>query len=197
MKINLCPERDNYYVQTNNEVDPFNHCNTTTMIAGLVIGEFGLEPIMKIAGYRQPEDKLTYHMHNDPAVQDFWRRYFNTSISAPQWAGVMVFAINQLYGRKIVYYDDYLDMNDIREDLGKGLPIYTSMRYPDNVNSSGQKSPIDGHIVLIVGIDGEDLIINDPYKNHLTGGKDGFGNIYTPADMKRHNKGYAIRYIRA
>jgi len=197
MKINLTPTRDKYYTQLNNERDPYNACQCTSMVAGLDIGGLGLAPINGIAGYKQPEDKLHYYLNYDETVHNYWRTYFNTAIPAPQWAGVMVFGTNRLYGRNITYYDDYLDMDDITEDLQNGLPIYTSMRYPNNKNAAGKPSPIDGHIVLIVGIDGNNLIINDPYKNHLTGDKDGFGNIYTPAEFKRHNKGYAIRYRRA
>jgi len=197
MKVNLCPDRKDYYTQLNNEIDPYNTCQVTSMVAGLDIGRFGLEPILCIPGYKQPEDKLKYFMENDPTIQAYYKKNFNTSIPAPEWSGVMVFAINQLYKNKVVYYDDYLDYDDITGDLQKGLPIYTSMKYPNNINNSGKLSPVPGHIVLIVGMDGNNLIINDPYKNHLTGDKDGFNNIYTPEDFKRHNKGYAIRYTRA
>ena len=196
MKIMLCHDRSAFYSQLNNECDPYNACQCTSMVAGLDIGKLGLDPVRVIPGYKQPEDKLHFYINNDSAVQAYWRQYFNTAIPAPQWAGVMVYAVNRLYGKKITYYDDYLDMDDIIEDLQKGLPVYTSMKYPENINFAGKKSPVDGHIVLIVGVDGDDLIINDPYKNHLTGGTDGFGNIYTPADFKLHNKGYAVRYIR-
>jgi hypothetical protein len=167
------------------------------MVAGLDISKIGLDPIRCIVGYKQPEDKLKYYMETDPIVQAYWKKYFNTDIPAPQWAGVMVYAVNGLYEKKVIYYDDYLDMNDITDDLQNGLPIYTSMRYPDNKNAAGKPSPVAGHIVLIVGADGYNLLINDPYKNHLTGDKDGFKNVYTPADFAKHNKGYAIRYRRA
>jgi hypothetical protein len=196
MKINLCPERNNFYSQLNNEIDPHNTCQVTSMVAGLAISKIGLEPILCVTGYKQPEDKFKFFMENDPAVQAFYKKNFNSIIPAPEWAGVMVFAINQLYKSKVVYYDDYLDYDDITGDLQKGLPIYTSMKYPENKNSAGKLSPVLGHIVLIVGIDNNNLIINDPYKNHLTGEKDGFNNIYTTKDFLKHNKGYAIRYIR-
>jgi len=196
-KIDLCPNPNDYYVQTNNEIDPFNTCQVTSMVAGLDIGKFGLEPILRIVGYKQPEDKLKFFMETDFEVQDYWRKYYNTNIPAPQWAGVMVFAVNKLYGRKIAYYDDCIDRDEIIGDLKNGLPVYTSMRYPENKNAAGKLSPIDGHIVLIVGAEGDNLLINDPYKNHLTGGKSGFKNVYTPADFAKHNKGYAIRYKRA
>jgi hypothetical protein len=168
------------------------------MVAGLHIGEFGLAPINGIScypfGYRQPEDKLKHYMETDPIVQAYWKNNFNTKIPAPEWAGVMIYAINKLYGKTITYYDCDIEQEEILDDLKKGLPIYTSMRYPDNKNAAGKPSPVAGHIVLIVGADGANLLINDPYKNHLTGEKDGFKNVYTPADFAKHNKGYAIRY---
>jgi hypothetical protein len=196
MKINLCPNRDKYYSQLDNEIDPYNTCQVTSMVAGLEISRVGLNPILQLATYKQAEDKLKFFIDTNPDVQAFYRKNFNTAIPAPEWAGVIVFAINNLYGKKVIYYDDYIEHKEIIDDLQKGLPIYTSMRYPDNKNFSGKASPIDGHIVLIVGVDDNNsYIINDPYKNHLTGNKDGFNNLYTQEDFKRHNKGYAIRYI--
>jgi len=199
MNKNNNPTRDNFYKQTNNENDPFNSCNVTMMTEGLDIGKYGLAPINGInCQYRQPEDKLRYFIENDPVVQRFYRANFNTKTPAPEWAGVMVYAVNYLYGNKIVYYDENLTLEEIKEDLQKGLGIYTSMKYPENKNNAGKLSPIDGHIVLIVGInDNDDLIIDDPYKNHLTGGADGFNNIYTLKEFYKHNKGYAIRYKKA
>jgi hypothetical protein len=166
------------------------------MVAGLVIGKFGLEPIMQIKEYKQPEDKLKYYIEHNPFVVEYYRQYFNTKIPAPEWAGVMVFAINEIYGKKVVYYDENIEREEIISDLKNGSPVYTSMKYPENKNATGKISPIAGHIVLIVGADGDNLLINDPYKNHLTGDKDGFKNVYTPADFAKHNKGYAIRYRR-
>jgi hypothetical protein len=190
--------RDKFYTQLNNEVDPYVACQCTSMPMGLDIGRFGLNPINNIScAYTQPEDRLRWYILNDPDVQAFWKNNFNTKIPAPEWAGVMVYAVNRLYGRKIVYYDDKLELDEIEADLDNDLPIYVSMRYPENINFSGKPSPVDGHIVLIVGSreDGS-LLINDPYKNHLTGDRDGFKNVYTLEQFQKHFKGYAIRYIK-
>jgi hypothetical protein len=197
MKIDLCPNRDKFYSQLNNEIYPYNTCQVTSMVAGLDISKIGLKPILQISGYKQPEDKLKHYMETDPVIQSYYQRYYNTAIPAPEWAGVMVFAINKLYGRKAVYYDENIKRDEIIDDLNNELPIYTSMKYPENKNAAGKLSPVTGHIILIIGIDENDLLINDPYKNHLTGSADGFKNIYTPEDFARHNKGYAIRYRRA
>jgi hypothetical protein len=86
MRIDLCPDREKYYSQLNNEIDPVNTCQVTSMVAGLDIGGFGLEPILRIKQYSQPEDKLKYFIETDAVVQAHWRRYFNTAIPAPEWA---------------------------------------------------------------------------------------------------------------
>jgi len=201
MKINLSPTRDSFYSQLNNEVEPYIACQVTSMVAGLTIGGFGLVPINALKEqerFKQPEDKLRHYMLNDDDVQSFWRKSHprDLNVPAPEWSDCMVYAVNKIYGKNIVYFASSLKPETIISDLEKGLPIYTSMRYMENRNSSGKLSPIPGHIVLIVGIDGDNLIINDPFKNHLTGDWDGHANIYTPAEFAEHNKGYAIRYIK-
>ena len=154
---------------------------------------------MTANAYKQPEDKLRHFMLNDPEVQNFWRRSHpkNLDVPAPEWPDCMCYAVNKLYGKPVTYYDGSIATAKILEDLGNGLPVYTSMKYPDNKNFSGKPSPVSGHIVLIVGCDDGVLLINDPYKNHLTGERDGFNNRYTAEQFERHNKGYAVRYRRA
>jgi hypothetical protein len=199
MEINLSPTRGTFYSQLDNEINPFTTCQTTSMVMGLDIGKFGLNPIMQQApDFRQTEDKLKIYMMSNPAVQDFWRRnHPGTSIPAPQWAGVMVFAINRLYEDQITYFDEFITLDEIAKDLHNGLPLYVSMAYPDNRNFNGRPNPISGHIVVVVGIDiNDNIIINDPYKNHLTGGKDGFNNLYTKEQFLRHQRGHGIRYRR-
>jgi hypothetical protein len=201
MKIDICKSRDLYYTQLNNEIDPYSACQVTSMLGGLDIGGYDLSVLDKISGteqFKQREDKLRYFMLHDKGIQMFWKSSHGiTPIPAPEWADCMTYAINQIYGKPITYFDPTISKDKIIADLKNKLPIYTSMKYPDNFNAAGNKSPIDGHIVLIVGIDSEEgYIINDPYKNHLTGKKDGYKNIYSYDDFKAHNKGYAIRYRR-
>ena len=197
MEINLSPTRENYYSQLNNERDPYNACQCTSMVAGLDAGKFGLEPVMAASLYRQPEDKLRDYMLRDPDVQNYWKKNFDTAIPAPEWAGCMEYAVNRLYGRRIVYYQGKIFMQDIIDDLKNGLPVYLSMAYPDNRDFSGKPAPVPGHIVLAVGVVDENIIINDPYKNHLTGGRDGWNNAYSPLDFQRHARGHGIRYRKA
>jgi hypothetical protein len=84
MKINLCPVRGDFYSQLNNEIDPHNTCQVTSMVAGLDISKIGLEPILCITGDKQPEDKLKFFMENDPTVQAFYKKNFNAVIPAPE-----------------------------------------------------------------------------------------------------------------
>ena len=199
MKINLTPTREKFYSQLNNVIDPYIACQVTSMVAGLDVGGFDLGPIMTANPYKQPEDKLRYFMPHDPDVQNFWKNSHpnNLDVPAPELGDCMVFAVNKLYGKTVTYYDGKLTLDKAIGDLANGLPVYTSMKYPDNINFSGKPSPIPGHIVLIVGVDDGVLLINDPYKNHLTGERDGFNNRYTAEQFNRHNKGYAVRYRRA
>ena len=199
MKINLTPTREKFYSQMNNEIDPYIACQVTSMVAGLDVAGFSLDPIMTANAYKQPEDKLRHFMLNNPDVQAFWKRSHpnNLDVPAPEWPDCMVYAVNKLYGKIVIYYDEKLTLDKVMNDLVNGLPVYTSMKYPGNKNFSGKLSPIPGHIVLIVGFADGELLINDPYKNHLTGERDGFNNRYTIDQFNRHNKGYAIRYRRA
>jgi hypothetical protein len=73
MKIDLCPNREKFYSQLNNEIDPYIACQVTSMVAGLDIGKFGLDPLTAANPYKQPEDKLRYFMLNDPEVQAYGR----------------------------------------------------------------------------------------------------------------------------
>jgi hypothetical protein len=197
MKIDICEDRTLFYIQTNNELDPYSACQCTAMAAGLDVGKFSLRPILILKDkYRQPEDKLRNFILTDPAVQDFYRKsHGRTEIPAPEWADCMVYAVNRLYGKRIVYFEPSITRAGITADLGNGLPIYCSMQYKNNRNNAGLIAPVDGHIVLIVGIDDNGYIINDPYKNHLTGAADGYKNYYTEEQFKAHSKGRGIRYI--
>jgi hypothetical protein len=161
------------------------------MAAGLDLVFRNLEPVRKAANYKQPEDCLYHYICEDQNIQEFYRRsHPDSAIPAPEWADVLCYAVNRLYGMGVVRFDGNITPQSIKDDLGRELPVMVSMAYPDN-----KPKPIPGHYILVVGYDGDILLVNDPYKNHLTGVMDGFKNAYTPDDWKRHSKGYGMRYL--
>ena len=197
MKIDLCPTRADYYSQTNNEVNPYSACQVTSMVAGLNLVFRNLEPVQKAAGYKQPEDCLYHYICNNPDIQAFYQAsHPGTDVPAPEWADVLCHAVNMLYKKNVVSFEAVLTPAKIMHDLAALLPVMVSLRFPENKNNAGKSSPIPGHYILVVGLDGENLIVNDPYKNHLLQMADGFKNIYRPEEWQRHSKGYGIRFNR-
>jgi len=200
MKDLTLGDRSKYHSQLDNKIDPYISCQCTAMVMGLDIANRGLKPIEDLAfpDLHQPEDKLRRYMTINGDVNAFCEKsHPGSKIHPSEWADVMVSAINRLYGKETVYFDGFLTDEKIDADISWGLPIYTSMRYPDNKQFSGKPFPVAGHIVLIVGCyDDGGVLINDPYKNHLTGEPDGFCNHYTREQFGRHNKGFAIQYFR-
>jgi hypothetical protein len=56
------------------------------------------------------------------------------------------------------------------------------------------KYKISGHYILVVGKNNGKWIVNDPYKNFLTGSGDGYHCLYTAEEWKAHSKGYGLRF---
>ena len=191
MNINLCPERQNYYKQTNNEIDPTISCQCTSMVAGLdIIYNHDVSRIEKITPYKQPEDDLRKFISTDQSVLDFFKHsHPGSKIHPSEWADVLVYAVNLIYKNTVVYFDGDITMPKIINDLSNDKPVMVSMQYPAH--------KIQGHYILVVGMQEGNLIVNDPYKNFLTGGSDGFNNVYSPLDWGRHSKNYGIRYTGA
>ena len=129
MKIDLCPDRADYYTQLNNEVNPYISCQTTAMVNGLDLVFRNLEPVKKAAGYRQPEDCLYHYICEDADVLNFYKRnHPESSIPAPEWADVLCFAVNRLYGKAVVFFDGNITPEKIIQELVKGLPVMVSMQ---------------------------------------------------------------------
>jgi len=194
--VNLLPYRKDYYTQNNNVRDPKNACQRTAAAQCLdIIGE-----VDKIKGpYEQPEDNLDYLCNTDPDVRAFCRFSHGEAGTPPasgcpvgnmiEWADVLCFTIKKAVGYNATYYSEFGFLSLIT-DLDAGLPLMASMLYP--------KHNISGHYVSVVGYTGggEALIIADPYRNTLTGGPDGFRNVYTAAEFLEHYKGFGIRFRR-
>jgi hypothetical protein len=189
--IDLVKDREDFYRQTNNDLDAGIACQCTTVTAGLdVTHNHDVSPLLALGSYKQPEDNLRYFTGHDPDVLAFCRRsHPGSKIPPAEWADVLVYAVNKIYGRKVVYFEPKLTPQVMLSDLAKSLPVMASLRFPEH--------RIDGHYILVVGETEGKWIINDPYKNLLTGSPDGFHCIYTPEDWAAHTKGYGIRFIRA
>jgi len=188
MKVDLNPNRENYYVQTNNEIDPNISCQGTAMVQCLaILFKHDLKQIEILTPYRQPEDDLRKYIFDNAEVQAFFKRsHPGSTIPAPEWADVLVFAVNNVYGRKICVFDGNITPAKIKSDLSCGLPVMVSMQY--------WQPKIPGHYISVVGFDGDKLIVDDPYRNTLFNKPDGYHCIYEPDAWLKHSKGYGIRF---
>ena len=65
------------------------------------------------------------------------------------------------------------------------IPIQMNCQFYNKENKDKEKPIISSK---------NNYLINDPYKNHLTGERDGFKNKYSVDEFVKHNKGYGIRY---
>lgn len=194
--VNLLPNRIDYYTQNNNERDPRNACQRTAAAQCLYI----LGEIDKIKGpYAQPEDNLDYICNTDPEIFDFCFRSHGREGIPPakncpvdniiEWADVLCFTIEKAVGYTAARYSEY-GFVSIVADLEAGLPLMASMKYPER--------NVPGHYVSVVGYGdgGREIIVADPYRNSLSGGPDGFGNVYTAMEWAKYFKGYGIRFRR-
>jgi len=104
-----------------------------------------------------------------------------------EWADVLVFAINKILGYNAARFDGNITMEKIASDLAMGMPVQVSLRFLG----------ISGHYISVVGcFNNGDLLINDPYRDWLHNGPDGYHVRYTPEDWVNHSKGYGLRYTR-
>jgi len=190
--INLMPTRENYYVQVNNEVNPYSACNVTcmTMVIDYVMkGNMSL--LNKLGKFAQPEDNLYVFMDTDPDIQAYYKRLFPKSDVPPQeYLDVMCYTMNKLYGNKIkATVDIKITVNKLISDLTEEqMPAICSLRFPER--------RIPGHFIVVCGVDDEgNFICNDPYKNTLKNLPDGFNNIY-PQDEFLERLKWGIRFKR-
>ena len=190
-KIDLVPNRADYYTQLNNEQDPKIACQATTAAQCISVVD-DVSILTMLGPYKQPEDNLRRFCKHDQETMGFCIKSHGANWAASvdhpsEWADVLVFAINKIMGYQCARFDPNLTINKIRQDLEKGLPIQVSLRFPR----------ITGHYVSIIGqYENGDLIINDPYRDWLHDGPDGYHVRYTEADWITHNKGYGIRYAK-
>jgi hypothetical protein len=111
--INLCPDRKDYYRQTNNELDPSISCQCTSMVAGLdLVYRHDVSVIDELGDYGQPEDDLRYFTGHDVDVLAFCKKSHPGSALHPsEWADVLVYAVNKVYGKKLYILTVILPLN--------------------------------------------------------------------------------------
>jgi hypothetical protein len=184
--IDLVPNREDYYRQLNNEQDPKIACQSTAATQCIAV----VDNVSLLKGpFKQPEDNLRRYCKYDPDCIELCRRGHdlnNPAVEHPsEWADVLSFAINKLLGYRCSRYDGRITPQVLSADLDAGLPIMVSMRF----------SGISGHYISVVGVDDRgNWIINDPYRDWLHDGPDGYHVIYTPQDWRKHSKGYGLRF---
>ena len=188
--MNLCPNKSDYYSQLNNEQDPFISCQSTTAAQCIDIVD-DISILQHLGPHRQPEDNLRRFCKHDAETMSFCVQRHGTdwdkSVDHPsEWADVLIYAINKIQGYRCAYFDGFIIPQTLRKDISDSLPIQVSMQFKG----------ISGHYVSVVGIEGENLIINDPYRDWLHNKDDGFNVIYSPKEFSDHCKGYGIRYLR-
>jgi hypothetical protein len=189
--INLCQDRKRYYRQTNNEIDPNIACQCTTITAGLDVVYRGDVRILETLGkHKQPEDNLRQYTAANPDVLAFCRKSHPGSKLPPsEWADVLCYAVNKIYGKRVICFDGNITPRVLIAELESGLPVMVSLRFPER--------NIAGHYILVVGEQEGNFIVNDPFRNFLTGDADGFNCLYSAGDWKNHSKGYGIRFTGA
>ncbi|MCL2174999.1 MAG: C39 family peptidase [Treponema sp.] len=150
-----------YYSQRNNERDPNNTCNVTSMIMALYYLGFNF-PSGK---YTQPEDNLHLFM-----TERKLRPWIHAELSL---------AVNQWIGKQITSFSTARTISSIFDQLKDGRPVVLSGTFPGFPTKLAK--PL-GHIVTLVGAEWDEvtvnpksIIIDDPYGDTLNNWK-GSGN---------------------
>lgn len=152
MVINISKGKLNFS-QRNNERDPLNTCNVTSMVMALDYLGFNF-PSGK---YKQPEDNLHLFM-----TERKLRPYMHFELSQ---------AVNQWMGKNITSFSTTRPIQFLFDQLKDGRPVVLSGTFPGYPKK--MSSPL-GHIVVLVGAEWEEgsycpksVIIDDPYGNTL------------------------------
>ena len=165
MHINISTGKVNYS-QRNNNRDPLNTCNVTSMVMALCY----LGHKFPDGKYSQPEDNLHYFITEVKK----WRPWVHDELSR---------GTNEWMGKNVTSFSVSRSIPSILNELKNGRPVVLSGDFP-GVPTKRAK-PL-GHIVTLVGAiwpDGKQdfdgtptsVIIDDPYGNTLNDWK-GSGN---------------------
>jgi hypothetical protein len=180
--IDLNPSRKHYYVQTNSEISKNDSCQSSAVAESLEILGFDLS---KIPGnYKQADDRLFQYLRTDErCIEKYKLAHPGTKVPPNEWLDIIVYGVNLLFLNSC-YYDENLTIKKIMTDINLKIPVNISCKYLN----------IPGHYITVVGIDNNNFIIDDPYKNTLHNKSDGYHCIYSIEDLIAHMKGYGIRW---
>lgn len=161
-KNNSKPE--DYYKQTNNEIDPFISCFPTSMInAAAVLGIVFPKDKDKTGGYVQPEDQYNWYLEHDEGCRKFWSKpefakYLDDPANHPRelWE-VEVYCFNRWIGRDVCKYVPNVKIQQIIDLLNKGGTAVTSGKFCEF-----------GHVVAVVGFKADSVDENNVKESEVT-----------------------------
>ena len=153
-----------YYTQRNNELNPNNACNVTSIVTALHSTGWSFPE----GRYTQAEDNLMDYILTSPIIKEEWDR-IDPNHSAPpnQWYTLLMMGTNlwlkDLHGPKI-YLTWMLNITKYKKSIDKGEIVVFSGKFET------KRSTIT-HIVAGVGYRSigsgiSDLIIDDPYGDY-------------------------------
>ena len=155
---------EEYYKQTNNEIDPFISCFPTSMInAGATIGVEFPKDDSKTHGYVQPEDQYNWYLETNETCKKFW--------SKPEFASYVKNPEN--HPRELWEVEEYCFNKWVGADICKYVPNITIQRIVDLLNRGGAvvtsgKFCGFSHVVAIVGFKANAIDKNNIKEDEVT-----------------------------
>jgi hypothetical protein len=189
MKLTKDRSKD-YFIQRNNEVEPNDSCQVTAMVNGLyLVNPEYLNAIDRVGTFGQPEDDLRYYCGHEPAILAYCKNsHGETKIHPAEWADCLIYAVNRIIGKQVVFFSPSISYPSIQTQLSLyDRPVMVSLKFPNK--------GIAGHYVLVVGMDMNGLIVNDPWGKSMLDDSDGYECRYTYMQLEKHSKGYGMVFI--
>lgn len=148
-----------YYTQRNNHIKPGTSCNVTSMIAGLSAAGYPVDSLVPEGV--QPEDSLLCYIMTDAACSRLWRRLDPSGKIPPnEWHDVLAYGCNRWLGAHGIKCNPVTftqaRITDVRNMIDAGGAAVVSGVFETETGKIN-------HIVCVVGYDGDDLIIDDPW----------------------------------
>lgn len=130
-----------YYLQTNNERDPYITCFNTSMI-NVAVDIIKLKTPTgsdKTGGYKQPEDQFDWYMHNSPEVKDWIDKYINDNKWVQDYLKdngdirelweVECYCFNKWIGKKVCRINYNMTKHDFIEEIQNGRAVVTTGKF--------------------------------------------------------------------